>query len=79
MGLAALGIGSALLAFSAPLAHLLREGDEHYRQIPWAQAFEPSDGWLASDTGRWRLFRGWILAGGAGFLCVGTGLLLRAL
>ena len=80
MGLAALIIGIALLAFSAPLAHLMQEGDERLREEhPWVEAYEPQAGILASATGRWWILRGWLLGCAGGFGLVGALLLVRAL
>ena len=79
MGALAAMIGIALLVRSASLADHMREGDERWRDHPWISAFEPSDGPLATDTGRWWALRAWVLGSGAGFLAVGSGLLGRAL
>ena len=78
MGLVALSIGAALIVRNGDLAALLREADERWREHPWVQAFEPAEGWLATDRGRTVVFRGWYVASGAGFLAVALGLLLRA-
>ena len=78
LGLVALAIGAALAAFSAPLARSLREGDDRWRERhPWTAAYEPQAAWTATDRGRFLVLRGWLLACSAGFLVVGTGLLLR--
>ena len=77
LGFAALAIGTLLVAFSAPLAHLMQEADDHYRErFPWAQAYEPQTGRLATATGRWWILRSWLLLSAVGF--VGMGLALAA-
>jgi hypothetical protein len=79
MGMSALLIGVALTGFSAPLADLMKEGDERYREDhPWVQAYEPQAGWLATDSGRWWILRSWLLFFAAGFVVVGGALLVRA-
>ncbi len=78
MGSTALVIGIALSGFSAPLAHLMQEGDERYREDhPWVQAYEPQVGFLATDSGRWWLLRGWLLFFAVGFAIVGALLVAR--
>jgi hypothetical protein len=77
MGVLGALIGVALLAGNARLADLLKEGDDQYRHHPWLQAFEPSDGPLATDAGRIAAFRGWFIVSGAGFLAVGAALMVR--
>jgi hypothetical protein len=80
MGVAALLLGLALAGFSAPLADLMREGDERLReQHPWVQAYEPQAGPLATAVGRWWILRSWLLISSAGFVSVGAALVLRAL
>jgi len=79
MGCAALVIGIALVAFSAPLANHMQEGDERLREEqPWVESFEPQARVLASSTGRWWILRGWLLGCAAGFGLVGALLVLRA-
>ena len=79
MGIAGLLLGAALVSFSAPLAHLMREGDERWLEhSPWTRAFEPQSAWLATDSGRWWILRGWLLGAAVGFVVVGAALLLRA-
>ena len=79
MGFASLLIGFTLSGFSAPLAHLMKEGDERYREEhPWVQAYEPQVGWLATDTGRWWILRSWLLLAAMGFAVIGALLVARA-
>ena len=79
MGAAAVLLGLLLVAFSAPLAHLMREGDERWRhEQPWATSYEPQVGLLASDQGRFWILRGWLLLSAAGFAVIGVALVLRA-
>jgi hypothetical protein len=77
MGLAGVLIGAGLLLRNTHLATLMKEGDEHYRGHPWLRVFEPTEGPLATESGRFVVFRGWILVSGAGFLAVGAALLAR--
>ncbi len=79
IGYSSLVIGALLLAFSAPLATLMREGDDGWRERGWTQAYEPDVGFLESERGRWWIFRCWLLLSAAGFLVVGGGLVVRAL
>ncbi|HEX8086860.1 MAG TPA: hypothetical protein VF529_21410 [Solirubrobacteraceae bacterium] len=79
IGYASLIIGALLLAFSGPLATLMREGDDGWRERGWTQAYEPDVGFLESERGRWWIFRCWLLLSAAGFLVVGGGLIIRAL
>jgi len=79
MGAVAVGLGLALIGFSAPLADLMKEGDERYRGHPWVEAFEPDQPWLETDSGRWWILRSWLLLSAAGFVAIGALLLLRAL
>ena len=80
MGLAAIFIGTSLAGFSAPLADLMQEGDEHYReQHPWVESYEPQVRWLATDSGRWWILRGWLLFFATGFAVVGGALLARVI
>ena len=79
MGYAALLLGGLLAGFSGPLATLMREGDDGWRERGWTQAYEPDVGFLESDRGRWWIFRSWLLLSAAGFTVVGAGLLVRAL
>ena len=72
-------IGTLLVAYSAPLATLMREGDDGWRERGWTGAYEPDVGFLESDRGRWWIFRGWLLLSATGFVVVGAGLLLRTL
>jgi hypothetical protein len=78
MGVLGAMIGVGLLLGNANLALLLKEGDERYRDHPWLQAFEPSDGPLATDAGRVTAFRAWFVVCGAGFVVVGVALMVRA-
>ena len=79
MGASAVLLGLVLAGFSAPLALLMREGDERWRdERPWTAAYEPQVGFLASDRGRFWILRGWLLACAAGFAGIGIALLLRA-
>ena len=77
MGAASALIGLALLVNNAQLAALMKEGDDRYREHPWLRAFEPTDGPLATDAGRFVAFRAWIITSSAGFLAVGAALALR--
>ena len=80
MGLAAILLGALLAAYSGPLAHHLKEGDERYRErFRWVQGVEPRQGLLATDRGRWWLLRGWMLVTALGYAAVGVLLALRAL
>lgn len=78
MGNSAIVLGALLCLFSGPLATLMREGDDGWRERGWTQAYEPSIGFLESERGRWWIFRGWLLLSAVGFLVVGAGLLARA-
>jgi hypothetical protein len=79
MGISAVLIGLALVGFSAPLADLMQEGDERYReQHPWVESYEPQVRWLETTTGRWWVLRSWLLLGALGFLVIGTMLVVRA-
>ena len=78
MGFASLLIGFSLAGFSAPLANLMQEGDERYREEhPWVQAYEPQAGWLATDNGRWWILRSWLLLFSLGFAVIGALLVAR--
>ena len=79
MGYSAILVGCLLIGFSAPLATLMREGDDGWRERGWTQAFEPDVGFLESDRGRWWIFRAWLLLSAVGFVVVGAGLVFRAL
>jgi hypothetical protein len=79
MGVSAVLIAASLAGFSAPLANLMQEGDERYReQHPWVESYEPQVRWLESDNGRWWILRGWLLFFATGFAVVGGALLARA-
>ena len=78
LGTASFLIGSLLGAYSSPLASLMREGDDGWRERGWTQAYEPDAAFLESDRGRWWIFRGWLLLSAAGFVIIGAGLLFRA-
>ncbi len=79
IGTSSLLIAVLMGAFSPRLADLMREGDDGWRQRqPWTESYEPDVGFLATDRGRWWIFRGWLLLASAGFLIVGGGLILRA-
>lgn len=77
IGTASLVLAGLLAAYSAPLATLMREGDDGWRERGWTQAYEPDVGLLASERGRWWIFRGWLLLSATGFLAIGAGLVLR--
>ncbi len=77
IGNASVVLGALLAIFSAPLATLMREGDDGWRERGWTQAYEPDTAFLESDRGRWWIFRCWLLLSAAGFVVVGAGLLLR--
>lgn len=79
IGNASLILGALLAVFSAPLATLMREGDDGWRERGWTQAYEPDVGFLESERGRWLIFRGWLLVSAGGFVMIGAGLVLRAL
>ena len=79
IGNAAVVLGALLLIFSAPLATLMREGDDEWRERGWTQAFEPDAAVLESDRGRWWVFRCWLLLSATGFVVIGAGLVGRAL
>ena len=72
-------IGVLLVSFSSPLATLMREGDDGWRERGWTQSYEPDMAFLESDRGRWWIFRSWLLLSATAFVVVGTGLVLRAL
>ena len=78
MGIVAILIGTALYAQNPTLASYMKEGDDRYRGHPWLQAFEPTQGPLATDAGRILAFRIWIGGTGAAFVAVGAALLLRS-
>jgi hypothetical protein len=77
IGITSLLIGALLLSFSAPLATLMREGDDGWRENGWTQSYEPDAAFLESDRGRWWIFRGWLLLSATGFVVIGAGLALR--
>jgi hypothetical protein len=80
LGAVAVAIGVSLQAFRTPLALLMREGDDHWReQHPWTAVYEPQTALLASDEGRLRIFRTWLVVCAGGFAAVGAGLVLRGL
>ena len=79
IGTPSLMIGALLVAYSGPLASLMREGDDGWRERGWTQAYEPNAAFLESDRGRWWIFRSWLLLSATGFVVIGTGLLFRAL
>jgi hypothetical protein len=79
MGYASIMLGALLIVFSAPLATLMREGDDGWRERGWTQAYEPNAAFLESDRGRWWIFRGWLLLSATGFIVIGAGLAGRAL
>jgi len=80
MGSAAVLLGLLLVGYSAPLAHLMREGDERWREEqPWTTAYEPQVGFMASDHGRFWILRGWLLVCAAAFAGIGVALVLRSL
>ena len=72
-------LGSLLVGFSAPLATLMREGDDGWRERGWTQAYEPNAAFLETDRGRWWIFRAWLLLSAVGFFVVGSGLIGRSL
>ncbi|HEX8122140.1 MAG TPA: hypothetical protein VF549_12835 [Solirubrobacteraceae bacterium] len=78
IGASSLLMGVLLVAFSAPLATMMREGDDGWRENGWTQSYEPDAAFLESDRGRWWIFRGWLLLSAFGFLVIGAGLLLRS-
>jgi hypothetical protein len=79
MGSTALLLGLTLVGFSAPLADLMQEGDEQYReQHPWVESYEPQVRWLETTTGRWWVLRSWLLLAALGFLVIGAMLAGRA-
>jgi hypothetical protein len=78
IGYASVVLGTLFVVFSGPLATLMREGDDGWRERGWTQAYEPDVGFLESDRGRWWIFRCWLLLSAAGFLVIGAGLLFRA-
>lgn len=78
MGIAAVTIAALMTRFSPRLADLMREGDDRWREQPWTESFEPDVPFLATDRGRWWVFRGWLLLAASGFFVVGAALLLRA-
>jgi hypothetical protein len=78
MGYTAVVLGALLVLFSAPLATLMREGDDGWRERGWTEAYEPDVGFLESDRGRWWIFRAWLLLSAVGFIAVGGGLLVRS-
>ena len=69
--------GALLVLYSAPLATLMREGDDGWRERGWTQAYEPDAAFLETDRGRWWIFRAWLLLSAVGFLVVGSGLVGR--
>ena len=77
MGLMSLALGAVLTAQNGHLAAQMKAGDDDLRGHPWLRVFEPTDGPLATEAGRITAFRAWILASAAGFVVVGSGLLLR--
>jgi hypothetical protein len=79
MGYASLILGALLIVFSGPLATHMREGDDGWRERGWTQAYEPDAPFLATDRGRWWIFRGWLLLSAAGFVVIGIGLVVRGL
>ena len=79
MGSASLILGALLVIYSSPLATLMREGDDRWREQAWTQTFEPAVGFLESDHGRWWIFRGWLLLAALGFVVIGAALDARAL
>ena len=72
-------IGMALILGSSRLAAYTKEGDDHYREHPWVQSFEPSTGRLATDEGRVAAFRTYYVIAGVGFLGMAAALSARAL
>ena len=79
MGAMGLVLALLLLVSNEHLADLMKEGDDRWRGHPVFSRFEPSDGPLATDQGRWWALRAWVLVSGAGFAIVGAGLAGRAL
>ena len=79
LGNAALLLGALLAIFSAPLATLMREGDDGWRERGWTQVYEPDVGFLETDRGRWLIFRSWLLLSAVGFVAIGVGLVVRSL
>jgi hypothetical protein len=79
LGPASLLIGTLLAVYSGPLATLMREGDDGWRERGWTEAYEPDTAFLESDRGRWWIFRCWLLLSATGFVVIGAGLLLRAI
>ena len=77
MGVVAVLLGTALYSGNATLAAHMTDGDDRYRGHPWLRAFEPTDGPLATEDGRIKAFRGWILVSAAGFVAVGAALAAR--
>ena len=71
-------MGLALILRSSELAQYMKEGDDRYREHPWLQAFEPTTGPLATDSGRIVAFRAYVIIAGAGFLLVSAALVARA-
>ena len=77
MGTTAIVLGALMAFYSAPLAALMREGDERWRENAWTETFEPNVRLLETDRGRWMIFRGWLLLAATGFVTIGAGLVLR--
>lgn len=72
-------IGMALVLHSAQLASYMKEADDHYREHPWIQVFEPSGGPLATEDGRVTAFRAYFVVAGGAFLALSAALAGRAL